>query len=137
MAQPPMLEVREARGVFGLLCKWAFFGFQLVMILLLLGTCGFVVPFLSGPDPEVAIGAGLFGAMAIGLLWSIWPVGTLVLGLLMILTRGRKRLIPAPVLGMAAPPPGGPWQAPPAPPPQSPSGPPPGRGSVPPTGPRR
>ena len=31
-----------------------------------------------------------------GLLWLAWPVGTLVLGLVVLLTRGRKRLIPAP-----------------------------------------
>jgi len=99
MAEPVMLEVRERRSRFGRIVKWAFIAFQLVMILLMLGTCAAVGPFLSGPDPEVAMGAGLFAAVALGTLWTIWPLGTVLLGILVLLTRGRKRLIPAPVPG--------------------------------------
>lgn len=93
-----MLEVRERRSAFGRAVKWAFLGFQAAMILLLLGTCAVVAPFLSNTDPEVAVGAGMFGAMATAVLWLAWPTGTLLLGLLVLLTRGRKRLIPAPPL---------------------------------------
>ena len=93
-----MLEVRERRSAFGRAVKWAFLGFQAAMILLLLGTCAVVAPFLSNADPEVAVGAGMFGAMATALLWLAWPAGTVLLGLLVLLTRGRKRLIPAPPL---------------------------------------
>lgn len=96
MAEPVMLEVRERRSPFGRFCKWAFWIFQAAMLLLMLGTCAAVTPFLTGPDPEVAMGAGMFGAMALGTLWTVWPVGTVFLGLLALLTRGRKRLIPAP-----------------------------------------
>jgi hypothetical protein len=94
--EPVLLEVRERRGPFGRAVRWVFLAFQAAMILLLLGTCAVVTPFLSNPDPEVAVGAGMFGAMATVLLWLAWPVGTALLGLLMLLTRGRKRLIPAP-----------------------------------------
>jgi hypothetical protein len=93
-----MLEVREARSPFGRVVKWIFLAFQVVMVLLMLGTCAAVGPFLSGPDPEVAIGAGMFGAMAMATLWTVWPLGTLLLGLLVLFTRGRKRLIPAPAV---------------------------------------
>jgi hypothetical protein len=96
VGEPVLLEVRERRGPFGRVVKWVFFAFQAVMILLLLGTCAVVTPFLSNPDPEVAVGAGMFGAMATALLWLAWPVGTILLGVFMLLTRGRKRLIPAP-----------------------------------------
>lgn len=96
MAEPVMLEVRERRSPFGRAVKWVFLGFQAVMAAMLLGTCALVTPFLSNADPEVAVGAGMFGAIATGLLWLAWPVGTLLLGLLVLLTRGRKRLIPAP-----------------------------------------
>jgi Na+-translocating ferredoxin:NAD+ oxidoreductase RnfD subunit len=58
--------------------------------------------YLGNPDPEVAMGAGLFGAMAIGTLWLAWPLGTLLLGLLVLLTRGRRRLIPAATLARRA-----------------------------------
>jgi hypothetical protein len=99
--EPVLLEVRERRSAFGRAVKWAFVAFQAATALLLLGTCALVGPFLSSADPEVAIGAGLFGAAATGLLWLAWPVGTLVLGLLVLLTRGRKRLIPAQALSDA------------------------------------
>ncbi len=99
MSGPPvLLEVRERRGPFGRAVKWTFLGFQALMCLLLLGTCAFVAPFLANPDPEVAVGAGMFGAAATALLWLAWPAGTVLLGLLVLLTRGRKRLIPAPTL---------------------------------------
>ena len=91
-----MLEVRERRSRFGRVVKWAFWIFQLAMMLLSLGTCVAITPYMAGPDPEVALGAGMFGAMAIGTLWALWPIGTLVLGLLLLATRGRKRFIPAP-----------------------------------------
>ncbi len=97
-AEPVLLEVRERRSPFGRAVKWAFLAFQAVSALLLLGTCAVVAPFLSSADPEVAVGAGMFGAMTAGVLWLAWPVGSLVLGLLVLLTRGRKRLIPAPSL---------------------------------------
>ena len=96
MTEPVLLEVRERRSAFGRAVKWVFLGFQVTMCLLLLGTCAFVAPFLSNPDPEVAIGAGMFSATAAGLLWLAWPLGTALLGLLVLLTRGRKRLIPVP-----------------------------------------
>ena len=107
MSEPVMLEVRERRSPFGRFAKWVFIGFQLVMLLLVLGTCAAVGPFLSGSDPEVVMGAGMFGAMALGTLWTIWPVGTLLLGLLVLFTRGRKRLIPAPMPVQPPPPQGG------------------------------
>lgn len=92
-----MLEVREPRGRFGRFCKLLFWVFQAVTILLMLGTCAFVAPFLDNDDPSVVMGAGMFGAMAVGTLWVAWPLGTLVLGLLALATRGPKRLIPAPL----------------------------------------
>ena len=38
-------------------------------------------------------------AMAIGTLWTLWPAGTVLLGILLLATRGRKRLIPMPEAG--------------------------------------
>ena len=102
MSEPVLLEVRERRGRFGRAVKWVFLGFQAAMILSLLGTCALVAPFLANADPEVALGAGMFGAAATAFLWLAWPVGTALLGLLVLLTRGRKRLIPAPSLPDAA-----------------------------------
>jgi hypothetical protein len=99
VAEPVLLEVRERRSRFGRAVRWCFWGFQLLMAAGNLATCAAVTPYLSGPDPEVAMGAGLFGAMAITALWLLWPAGTVLLGLLLLATRGRKRLIPMPGAG--------------------------------------
>lgn len=119
--QPVLLVARERRGRFGRAVKWAFWIFQLVVPAVMLGTCAFVAPYLQGEDPEVAMGAGMFGAVALGALWLAWPAGTVLLGLALFLTRGRKRLIPDP---SAAPAPPAPATAPARRP----------GGSVPPTG---
>jgi hypothetical protein len=104
-SEPVLVEARERRSAFGRAVKWAFLAFQAAMLLLLLGTCAVVTPFLSNADLEVAAGAGLFGVMATSLLWLAWPLGTALLGLLVLLTRGRKRLIAAPAAEPRAPPP--------------------------------
>jgi uncharacterized membrane protein YhaH (DUF805 family) len=101
MAEPVLVEARERRGPFGRVVKRVFWWFQLVMLLGGLATCAVVGPFVTGPDPEVAAGAGMFGALALGTIWVLWPLGTLVLGLLVLVTRGRKRLIPVPPAGKA------------------------------------
>ena len=131
---PVLLEVRERRSRFGRIVRWSFWIFQLVMVALTFGTCALVTPYVGGPDPEVAMGAGMFGAMALGTLWTVWPTGTILLGALLLATRGRKRLIPAP-------PEGGVGAVPPAasPAPPAAAGPPPPSqrrpgGSVPQTG---
>lgn len=92
-----MLEVREARGPVGRFLKTLFWIFQAVTLVLTLGTCALVPNYLSNPDPEVAIGAGMFGAVALGSLWTFWIIGSVVLGLAALATRGRKQLIPAPL----------------------------------------
>jgi hypothetical protein len=100
---PLLVEARERRSLFGRLVKRFFWGFQLLMVLASLGTCAVVSPYVTGPDPEVALGAGMFGASAIAALWILWPIGTLVLGVLVLATRGRKRLVPVPGTGPATP----------------------------------
>lgn len=99
MAEPVQLEVRERRSRFGRIVRWCFWGFQLLMAAGSLVTCAAVTPFLAGPDPEVAMGAGMFGVAAIGTLWTLWPAGTVLLGVLLLATRGRKRLISMPEAG--------------------------------------
>ncbi|MFZ4406861.1 MAG: hypothetical protein ACOYOH_05955 [Paracraurococcus sp.] len=96
MSRPVLVEVRERRGPVGRAIKSVFWSFQLLMLLGGLATCTAIGPFLSGSDPEVAAGAGMFGAMALGTIWLFWPLGTLGLGLLVLATRGRKRVVPLP-----------------------------------------
>lgn len=84
---------RAPRGRFGRAMKWVFWGFQLLMVALLLGNCALVLPYAGSEDPEVAMGAGMFAAMLTFGVWAAWPLGTALLGLLLLLTRGRKVVI--------------------------------------------
>jgi hypothetical protein len=83
----------------GRVVKWLFWLVTLVPPLLMLGTCAGLQTFVFSEDEEVAAGAMLFGAGALGLLWAIWLLGMPVMGLLMLLTRGKLMVIeqPAPV----------------------------------------
>ncbi|MFL1462740.1 hypothetical protein ACI6QG_11090 [Roseococcus sp. DSY-14] len=89
-------RARAPRSAFGRGVKWAFWGFQFLMLALALGNCTMVLPYLGSADPEVALGAGLFGAqLGLGVL-ALWPLGTLVLGVALLLTRGRLLTLQAP-----------------------------------------
>ncbi len=64
--------------------------------LLMMGTCAGVGRFVFSEDEEVAGGALMFGANALSLLWSIWLAGVPILGILLLLTRGRVLVIEQP-----------------------------------------
>ena len=96
MTQPVILMAREPRSRFGRIVKWSFWIFQLLMVAVTLGTCVAVLPYAESQDPEVAAGAALFGFTAIGIAWLVWPLGTILLGLLLLATRGRSRLVQLP-----------------------------------------
>jgi hypothetical protein len=81
---------RAPRSVFGRFCKWLFIGFNLLMLVLLLTNCAVVIPYIASDDPDVAAGAGLFGVLLAAGIWVVWPVGALVLGILTLVTRGRR-----------------------------------------------
>ncbi|WP_421992851.1 hypothetical protein [Roseococcus sp.] len=81
---------RAPRGAFGRFCKWLFIGFNLLMLTLALANCAVVFPYVGSEDPDVAMGAGMFGALLAFGIWSIWPIGALVLGILALVTRGRR-----------------------------------------------
>ena len=79
--------------------KWAFWLVLLLPPLLMMGTCAGVGQFVFSEDEEVAGGALMFGLNALNLLWTVWLVGIPVLGILLLLTRGRLLVIehPSPI----------------------------------------
>ncbi|UPY39008.1 hypothetical protein [Sediminicoccus sp. KRV36] len=93
---PLRFVARAPRGLFGRVVKWLFWLVVLVPPLLMLGTCAGLQSFVFSEDPEVAGGALMFGAGALGVLWAIWFIGLPVMGLLMLLTRGKKLVIEQP-----------------------------------------
>jgi hypothetical protein len=84
---------RAPRNGFGLFCKWAFIIFNFLMLALLLTNCAVVIPYLASKDPDVAAGAGLFGVLLVLGIWIVWPIGALILGILALVTRGRRLIL--------------------------------------------
>ncbi len=76
--------------------KWLFWAVLLLPPLLMLGTCAGLQRFVMSEDQEVAMGAVMFGANALGVLWAVWLLGVPLLGVLMLLTRGRLLVIEQP-----------------------------------------
>ena len=85
--------------MFGRVVKWAFWLVVLAPPLLMLGTCAGLQGFVLSEDAEVATGALMFGAGALGVLWAVWLIGMPALGLLMLLTRGKLLVIEQPAPG--------------------------------------
>ena len=91
-------EAREPRGPFGKFVKFVFWVVVLLPPILMLATCAGLQGFVLSEDPAVQGGALLFGAGALGILWAVWLLGVPLVGLVMLLTRGRKLVIEQPAV---------------------------------------
>ncbi len=93
-------EARAPRDAVGRVVKWLFWGVLLLPPLLMMATCAGLPRYILSEDEEVAGGALLFGAGALGVLWAVWIMGVPVMSVFMLLTRGKLMVIEQP-----APPP--------------------------------
>ncbi len=97
MATPPLRFVARApRSRFGRVLKWMFWSVALMPPLLMLATCGGLASFVLSEDEEVAAGALMFGTGLLGILWTVWLLGTPLMGIFVLLTRGRQIVIEQP-----------------------------------------
>jgi hypothetical protein len=76
--------------------KGLFWLVLLVPPLLMMGTCAGLPRFIFSEDVEVAMGAALFGVEALSILSAIWLVGVPVMGMLVLLTRGKLLVLEQP-----------------------------------------
>ena len=83
-------EVTRKRGFFGQIFKWLFILFNLVMFAMFLAMIGSVDEVASNAvtDAERA-GAAIGGSLALGSLMVMWAVGSAILGILVVVTRGK------------------------------------------------
>lgn len=79
------VQIRKPkRGVFGIIFKWLFIGFNLFMAVAMWNGMS-AVGQLDNGNPGTALGAGVGFAMIL----VIWALGAVILGLLTIITRAR------------------------------------------------
>ncbi len=96
MAQPLRFLARAPRSRFGRVVKWVFWIVALAPPLLMMATCGGLARFVLSEDEEVAAGALMFGTGLLGILWAIWLLGTPIMAILALLTRGKQLVIEQP-----------------------------------------
>ncbi|EKO3534171.1 hypothetical protein K1L80_000730 [Vibrio fluvialis] len=86
------MELRKAkRGLFGLLFKWSFILFNILMLLWLVsywGSIGEMTDTITS-DAEKA-GAAIGGTIGTGLLLGLWVFGDIILGLFVMFTRPKS-----------------------------------------------
>jgi len=93
MAKTIRTEVRK-RTLMGKIIKWSFICFNVLMLVWMLSTCAAVGDGINNAhsDAEQA-GTAIGGAMASGMQIFIWMAGDVILGILVLLTRGKKMLV--------------------------------------------
>lgn len=89
-------EIREKVGFFGKVCRFLFWGWQVLMVFWLLKYAMDVAPLIqadTSPTGKVGIGTGIGVTMAIGMIAFFWVGGSIILGLFVLFTRGSKMLV--------------------------------------------
>lgn len=82
---------KPRRGFFGFLFKWTFILFNILMLVWVFGAAASVSELSDGltTDAERA-GAAIGGTLGFGLILTLWVMGDIILGLLVLFTRPRK-----------------------------------------------
>ena len=82
--------VKHVRGPFGQIIKWVFIIFNVVMAIWLFGYWVEVAPLLHTGSEAHQTGASIGVTMGTGLIVMIWGLGDIILGLPLLLTRGKR-----------------------------------------------
>lgn len=87
------VQLRKAkRSIFGKIIKWIFIGFNILMTLWLIdGTCAVSKTVSNLPSSGVEqAGAAIGTGIAAMMLFTIWVIGDIILGILTLLTRPKS-----------------------------------------------
>ncbi len=94
MAKAGYREVKGRRGLFGHLFLWSFVGFNILMAAWLFFGLGAATDnyqeLTAAEQAGTAIGAGIGAVM----IFVIWAVGDVILGIPVLLTRPSRTLVP-------------------------------------------
>lgn len=86
-------EIRK-RSFFGKIIKWAFIAFNLLMVIWLVSYWGSLGDISKQTGSEAGqAGVAIGGTIGSGLIIFIWMAGSIILGLITLLTRGQKILV--------------------------------------------
>ena len=93
MGRSVRTEIRQ-RGIFGKVVKWTFILFNVLMPVWMLSTCSSAGTMMTDAhsDAEKA-GTAIGATVASGMLLFVWMAGVIILGALVLLTRGKKLIV--------------------------------------------
>ena len=94
-------EKRE-RSFAGKLIKWAFVGFNILMAVWIVGGL-YSVSKIPVHSVAQQIGSSVGAAIGVTMLLILWALGDLILGILVLVTRGNKVIIEEPSATFGAP----------------------------------
>jgi hypothetical protein len=82
---------KPTRSGFGKFAKWSFIGFNVLMLIWMIGGMSGASETVSGAGSDAeAAGAAIGGALGMGLLMGIWVFGDIILGFVVMFTRPSK-----------------------------------------------
>jgi hypothetical protein len=89
---PVIRKEKYQRGPFGKLVKWAFIAFNLLMLLWVVGGLTSVSGIATHSEAE-RIGRDIGATIGVSMIASLWVMGDIILGLVVLLTRGDKVIV--------------------------------------------
>ncbi len=83
---------KPKRGFFGVLFKWTFILFNVLMLVWLVSAAGAISEATGNltSDAEKA-GAAIGGTLGMGMIFAFWVAGDVILGLFVLFTRPARR----------------------------------------------
>ena len=89
---------RRQRGVFGTLVKWAFIAFNVLMLLWIIAGLTAVSHIPTHSHAE-RVGSFIGATLGVSMILALWFWGDVVLGIIVLVTRGNKVIIEETVSG--------------------------------------
>ena len=83
---------KSKRSIFGKIIKWAFIIFNVIMLMWVIGGGGAVSDQMdaSTGDAAAEVGTAIGGALGMGMLFILWLIGDVILGMFVLFTRPKS-----------------------------------------------
>ena len=81
---------KPKRGFFGKLVKWGFIGFNILMVIWLVGGMGAATEGMQAMSEAEKAGVAIGTGFGVAIILSIWVIGDIILGLFVMFTRPKS-----------------------------------------------
>lgn len=90
--QVVQIETRK-RGFFGALVKWTFILFNILMLVWLIGGMNAATEGMETMSGAEQVGAAIGTGIGAFMIMTIWTIGDVILGIMVLLTRGKRIIV--------------------------------------------